>query len=242
MRCKKSGFTLIELLVVIAIIAILAAILFPVFLKAKQAANTTRCANNCKQLGIGFMMYAQDNNNKLPHAFQTGKVRGKFLQNQTPPTLIWADMIFKYVKNYDTFMCPSHKETWKSAHEFGYAMNRDIEEARTFDQSMVRQSSQVIMLSEAIYEKYYETLWDLPVPVVLARKYHGGRASFVFFDGHAKQLKVSQTIFPKVLWNTKGSYPWLPYWSTEADAQNYAKTVVKSADGSWWPGHIENDW
>ncbi|MES2462938.1 MAG: prepilin-type N-terminal cleavage/methylation domain-containing protein, partial [Armatimonadota bacterium] len=61
-HCKRvrSGFTLIELLVVIAIIAILAAILFPVFAQAREKARTTACLNNMKQMGTGAMMYAQD--------------------------------------------------------------------------------------------------------------------------------------------------------------------------------------
>ena len=62
----KRGFTLIELLVVIAIIAILAAILFPVFAKVMHTANMTRCASSCRQLGIGMRLYAVDNNDTVP--------------------------------------------------------------------------------------------------------------------------------------------------------------------------------
>ncbi len=63
---SDRGFTLIELLVVIAIIAILAAILFPVFAKAKEKANQTTCLNNQRQIGVGILMYAQDNSETLP--------------------------------------------------------------------------------------------------------------------------------------------------------------------------------
>ena len=65
---KKRGFTLIELLVVIAIIAILAAILFPVFAKAREKARQTACTNNLKQLSLGLMQYTQENNEKMPRA------------------------------------------------------------------------------------------------------------------------------------------------------------------------------
>ncbi len=62
---KHRGFTLIELLVVIAIIAILAAILFPVFARAREKARQTSCLSNVKQLGLGFLMYAQDYDERL---------------------------------------------------------------------------------------------------------------------------------------------------------------------------------
>lgn len=68
MRKVRSGFTLIELLVVIAIIAILAAILFPVFAQAREAARRTNCVSNMKQFGTGIMMYTQDYDELMPHA------------------------------------------------------------------------------------------------------------------------------------------------------------------------------
>ena len=65
MRRVRTGFTLIELLVVIAIIAILAAILFPVFARAREKARQTSCLSNVKQLSLGIDMYAQDNDETL---------------------------------------------------------------------------------------------------------------------------------------------------------------------------------
>jgi len=64
---KRNAFTLIELLVVIAIIAILAAILFPVFAQAKAAAKKTQCLSNTKQLGLGLHMYVGDSDDMLPY-------------------------------------------------------------------------------------------------------------------------------------------------------------------------------
>ncbi|GAB4461972.1 MAG: hypothetical protein OHK0029_28090 [Armatimonadaceae bacterium] len=65
-RSTRSAFTLIELLVVIAIIAILAAILFPVFAQAREKARQTVCLSNMKQIGLAFMMYAQDHDEMFP--------------------------------------------------------------------------------------------------------------------------------------------------------------------------------
>src|SRR5688572_20769118 len=67
-RRERAGFTLIELLVVIAIIAILAAILFPVFAQAREKARQTSCLSNMKQLGTSFMMYTQDYDERLPNS------------------------------------------------------------------------------------------------------------------------------------------------------------------------------
>ena len=66
---NRNAFTLIELLVVIAIIAILAAILFPVFAKAREKARQTSCASNLKQIGLAVMQYAQDNDENLAAAW-----------------------------------------------------------------------------------------------------------------------------------------------------------------------------
>jgi len=98
----RRGFTLIELLVVIAIIAILAAILFPVFAKAREKARQTSCLSNVKQLGLGVVMYAQDYDEKLPiHCPGWPEYDG------TNRHACWGGMIFPYVKNSQIFGCPS---------------------------------------------------------------------------------------------------------------------------------------
>jgi len=88
----RKAFTLIELLVVIAIIAILAAVLFPVFAKAREKARQTSCINNCKQLGLAFMQYVQDNDEKLPSSNNYGSD--------------WAIHIYPYVKSSGVYACP----------------------------------------------------------------------------------------------------------------------------------------
>ncbi|MBM3500762.1 MAG: DUF1559 domain-containing protein [Armatimonadetes bacterium] len=92
---QRRGFTLIELLVVIAIIAILAAILFPVFARAREKARQTSCLSNVKQIMLGILMYAQDFDEKFPGSWANGS------------SGLWSGRINPYVKNTQLFDCPS---------------------------------------------------------------------------------------------------------------------------------------
>ncbi|MGM0492174.1 MAG: DUF1559 domain-containing protein [Armatimonadota bacterium] len=100
---NRNGFTLIELLVVIAIIAILAAILFPVFAQAREKAEQTSCLSNMKQIGLGIMMYAEDYGQTLPSSYY-------YLNGATSDGgyMHWSGMIYPYVKNEKLFSCPSN--------------------------------------------------------------------------------------------------------------------------------------
>ncbi|MBI5706631.1 MAG: prepilin-type N-terminal cleavage/methylation domain-containing protein [Armatimonadetes bacterium] len=102
---RHRAFTLIELLVVIAIIAILAAILFPVFAQAKAAAKKTTCMSNFKQIGLGLMMYAADHDDGMCHVNQGGyNIPG---WGFGPPDVIWGQLIDPYVKNWYIHRCPT---------------------------------------------------------------------------------------------------------------------------------------
>ncbi len=104
-KTKIAAFTLIELLVVIAIIAILAAILFPVFAQARESARKTTCLSNLKQLGIGMTMYSSDNDDQaVPWNL---RVNNKNLYDQFKVSLCWDRLIQPYVKNNQVFACPS---------------------------------------------------------------------------------------------------------------------------------------
>ena len=98
----RKAFTLIELLVVIAIIAILAAILFPVFARAREQARKTACLSNLKQIGTAHMLYAQDYEENIAPA-EAGPVPG-------PAAFGWADLIQPYTKNEHLFNCPSTRD------------------------------------------------------------------------------------------------------------------------------------
>jgi len=115
----QQGFTLIELLVVIAIIAILAAILFPVFAKVREKARQTSCLSNEKQLGLGFLQYEQDNNESMP--FDTS---GVYYDEQG-----WAGEIYPYVKSTGVFTCPDDPNKQAGYTESSYAMNGNLLQA-----------------------------------------------------------------------------------------------------------------
>jgi prepilin-type N-terminal cleavage/methylation domain-containing protein len=104
----KKAFTLIELLVVIAIIAILAAILFPVFAQAKEAAKKTACLSNNKQIGTALQMYLGDSEDTYPPAYY---YRDPNAAGSLDATGIeqWTGFIQPYVKNLDMFRCPTDK-------------------------------------------------------------------------------------------------------------------------------------
>lgn len=127
-HCRK-GFTLIELLVVIAIISILAAILFPVFARARENARRTSCLSNVKQIGLGFMQYLQDYDEKFPPSYLVTT------QNPTPTgrapwsngVWFWHEIIFPYVKSTQIYVCPSAiplPSSYGGPYAFNYGVNQ----------------------------------------------------------------------------------------------------------------------
>src|SRR5690554_3780891 len=98
----KRGFTLIELLVVIAIIAILAAILFPVFARAREKARQTSCLSNLKQMGLATLMYAQDYDERYNLAYTSTAIG----------TLHWPILLEPYHRNAEIYECPSDPDPW----------------------------------------------------------------------------------------------------------------------------------
>ena len=117
---RRNGFTLIELLVVIAIIAILAAILFPVFQKVRENARRTSCLSNEKQIGLGIIQYQQDADEKFPcgslpanegHSYGGGAG--------------WANQIYSFVKSNSVYVCPDDSGSGGKAVE-SYGINENL--------------------------------------------------------------------------------------------------------------------
>lgn len=111
----RKGFTLIELLVVIAIIAILAAILFPVFARAREKAKQSSCLSNVKQLTLAALQYAQDYDELLPASYQP---LGAAIPETGGAYTYWFYLVQPYVKNTQVLTCPS----WR-AYFLGYGWN-----------------------------------------------------------------------------------------------------------------------
>lgn len=123
-RHRIAGFTLVELLVVIAIIAVLAAILFPVFAMARGSARQASCISNQKQLGEALLMYVQDYDE---HYCQNGYFAHSIVVNPiTEQHFSWADLIYPYAKSTQVFDCPGGLTKWKPGHRypFTYTINQ----------------------------------------------------------------------------------------------------------------------
>lgn len=200
----KRGFTLIELLVVIAIIAILAAILFPVFARAREKARQSACSSNLKQLGLAFTMYCQDYDEMTPIGYngQTGDTNPWWYKS-------WRARIYPYVNNYQLFICPSKPMTLPPTGYGSYGINAYIGETGggggRYSLAQIEAPAETFALGENddgdwVIEPngaYCTPPWPTP-GWVFAR--HNEGANFAFMDGHVKWMKMSTAHENNLYW------------------------------------------
>jgi prepilin-type N-terminal cleavage/methylation domain-containing protein/prepilin-type processing-associated H-X9-DG protein len=237
---RRLAFTLIELLVVIAIIAILAAILFPVFAQAKEAAKKTACLSNNKQIGVGLYLYLNDNDDTLPMAnypeaatntpsafsYLSGGAGGFVAMN-------WADIIQPYVKNYSLFKCPDDNSgplvnngVNVPGYPLSYALNYYFFRTPSGfygsvsggPLSVVTQPSGRLFVVESASAISQELVSPRPTRAVgLSR--HSTGANYVYADTHAKyhHEPASWAIISDTTWKTPtladqtGYNQWFPW-------------------------------
>ncbi len=213
---KRNAFTLIELLVVIAIIAILAAILFPVFAQAREKARSVSCLSNCRQLGMSISMYAQDHDEAYPFGhISDGDVMGDAKS--------WVDTIQPYSKSPLIHHCPSDSSPlWDVPSErrtTSYGLNAYFTPnhppyfgVRMASVNTPAQCIIVAELTDPVTEDHFMPMmfgnppkvndpdgmaeqWDMDraEPKQVAIRRHQGGANYVFAEGHAKFHRFDQT-------------------------------------------------
>ncbi len=185
---RKQGFTLIELLVVIAIIAILAAILFPVFAKAREKARQSSCLSNLKQLALASLMYVQD------YDEMSQRWHGYWDSGQVPTVSdpFWYQYIIPYTKNQQIFLCPSAADkaldpAYSPANTYlcTYAVSNGWPQQAL---GSFVSPSETVMLCETQNSNYYRYRLapnsDAPIDSA-ALNMHNGGSNFALVDGHA---------------------------------------------------------
>ncbi|AIE85499.1 DUF1559 domain-containing protein [Fimbriimonas ginsengisoli] len=216
---RKLAFTLIELLVVIAIIAILAAILFPVFAQAKEAAKSTACLSNSKQLALGLTLYANDEEDRLPAATEHGGGDGTGeLTGQT-----WLDTVQPYIKARLLYRCPTDASPLWNRSEDPRLTSYGINAYVTYNHepyfgpalSSFTHPAETVLgaeLADSVDEDHFMPMywgnpprlvdsdkqdeqWDAEsrLPKALAIKRHHNGANYPLSDGHARWMRFEQT-------------------------------------------------
>jgi len=223
----KSGFTLIELLVVIAIIAILAAILFPVFAQVREKARQTTCLSNEKQIGLGITQYVQDYDETFPHQ--------KFYDGANASTwATWQTVINPYMKSHDVYRCPDnpYNKVFVAGgagtidYPISYAPNSAMmpDWGAKWDTKLsaidAPADSVLVVESRSPWSALSANsiIWDSALSEWNSGYYpagapkpgaddgdafqHNHLINVLYADGHAKSTKFARTISPKDMWMT----------------------------------------
>jgi prepilin-type N-terminal cleavage/methylation domain-containing protein/prepilin-type processing-associated H-X9-DG protein len=219
---RRNGFTLIELLVVIAIIAILAAILFPVFARARENARRASCMSNLKQIGLGMMMYVQDYDGKYflrtYSSDGAGAITGTIYSYWSPRAKAGGGyypwVLEPYIKSTQLFVCPSNRSAFSSYAYNGYPATTQ------YTESMIDAPSQMVAIVDdqfgggiayspngtgwnSNFCETYNTPADPGCPT--DQKFYGRHldgVNIAFMDGHVKWLR------PVTLYNNGNPDPY----------------------------------
>ena len=216
---RKRGFTLIELLVVIAFIAILAAILFPVFAKAREAARATSCRSNLKQIATAYQMYSQDADEALPSGVVNGSAPAC---NDAFSSVTWrgyvGNVLVPYIKNTGVWACPSDANnntndgvggcntdprSFKVSYSYNYAGIMGGGSYPSCGNTLagaLRPADLAIFWDSANRWSDGDNFWagaGRDVDQYLAGNFsygarHSESMNFAFLDGHVKSAKLSQ--------------------------------------------------
>ena len=207
----RRGFTLIELLVVIAIIAILAAILFPVFARAREKARQTSCLSNLKQSGLAILMYAQDYDERYNLAYTA----------PTTGTMHWPKLLEPYHNNVEIYECPSDPDPWSTGgYLLSYIANYSLFQPGTVPagstvapvkMAIITRPAEIIAIAEnadgsapdaqtayGTYGHGASSGYNDWARVSLER--HNGMSNYAFADGHAKAMSPNEAMNEAVHW------------------------------------------
>jgi prepilin-type N-terminal cleavage/methylation domain-containing protein/prepilin-type processing-associated H-X9-DG protein len=224
-RPGSRGFTLIELLVVIAIIAILAAILFPVFAQVREKARQTSCLSNCRQIGTAFQMYAQDWDENLP------------LTTYPMPENSWTDRAQPYIRSRAVFRCPSDRsQNWetplpgeKEVRRASYFLNAWMAGSNSYGRlSSIESPASVIYMAESAEnitrDHFHPFYWGSPPELAqafmnnltwdaergetreLALRRHQGGFNVAYADGHVKAVRWEQSWWQRLPLVKEGAF------------------------------------
>jgi prepilin-type N-terminal cleavage/methylation domain-containing protein len=191
-RFSRRGFTLIELLVVIAIIAILAAISFPVFARARENARRASCLSNTKQIGLGMMQYLQDYDERYMVA-----------DHEHTPAYTWFQPLQPYIKSTQLFKCPSMGgEATPPVPNTDYIINGFF--SHGLSQASFQNVAEQITVAERqknlpVFD-YHPWSEDGAEPEFgnISKDRHFDGSVFLFADGHSKWMRFEQTLRPDV--------------------------------------------
>ena len=247
-----QGFTLIELLVVIAIIALLAAILFPVFSRARENARKSSCLNNLKQIGIGLAQYTQDFDEALP---PSGHRRGG-----NPRQDPWHNVIMPYVKSTQLFACPSNStksSTITNSNAGTYAVTGGIPRSYVCNGgvsdttqwapsgrpmlevsvtvgnvtggaalSVLSDPTLTILVNENSGTNGDPDYWNMAnfLDNNMNFQNHLSTSNFLFCDGHVKSLRPAATISSANMWSVQ------PKASTDFPVPSQLKTAIAAEE------------